>query len=764
MPALGWFGAGSALLPAGRHAPAALVLVIGALLLGTGLVRAPWQIWAEFSGGASALLAAILAPQFAPWFVAAAGGALVTIGFRFRELRIHQLLLEEERAALARQVDRRINEIFSLQELSYVLAESLQSDRIATQVAKYVLRFLNADGAAVVLTTERSPLLVVAAAEGTLAGFVGQLISDTPPTLVVRALSTERIEVAHEHDAEPTMLLPGHPIQTGSAAPLRAHGLTMGVLAVANRRQGSYSAEDLWLLSTVATHVAVVLANSRLFEMVRQAKEEWETAFNALEEGIAVLDEAGRVSRGNGALARLLDLPVPALLGRPFWDTVIGQPDGEDKLLGAARRGERPPPLAVRSVALDRVLRLTAAPVAEGTEHAAVVVLVEDVTEQRALEAQLIQSEKLAAVGQLVSGVAHELNNPLTSIAGLAEFLQERTSFGAAEREHLRVIQEQAERAGRIVRNLLTFARKGTPGEAAVDLQDVVNRTTLLIGYELQLRGIELVEERGTGPLPVRGNADELQQVVLNLVANAVQAVRGLPAEKPRRVTVTTGRVDTAAVVRVQDSGPGVPAELVPQLFTPFFTTKDPGEGTGLGLSLSFRIVEAHGGVLWYETPAGGGAQFSFTLPLAEAETTMAPEPPRLEVAGRGAVLVVDGDPGTVLVARALLEPAGYRVEVVTGAAEGLRRAGEAEWSAILLDGSLSADGRRLLAEQLALRPGTRPRLLVSSADPAVVARCRVAGLTLLPRPFLPRDLVEVAGDLMARGRTSGPEGAVVRK
>ncbi len=749
-PLVGWAGAANGVRTAGDSALGLVAIGIGLALSGAVLARPEWLGAIGVTGVAIALLGALLAPGWLPWFLAAGAGSLVAVGVEIRRMRARQMSLEEERAALARQVDRRINEIFSLQELSYVLAESLQSERIATQVAKYVLRFLNADGAAVVLTTERSPLLVVAAAEGTLAGYVGQMISDAPATLVVRALSTERIEVAHEHDAEPTMLLPGHPIQTGSAAPLRAHGLTMGVLAVANRRQGSYSAEDLWLLSTVATHVAVVLANSRLFEMVRQAKEEWETAFNALEEGIAVLDGAGRVSRGNGALARLLDLPAPALLGRLFWSTVIGHPDGEEELLGASRRGERPPPLVIRSLTLDRVLRLTAAPVAEGTSHAAVVVLVEDVTEQRALEAQLIQSEKLAAVGQLVSGVAHELNNPLTSIAGLAEFLQERTGFGPAEREHLRVIHEQAERAGRIVRNLLTFARRGTPGEGTVDLQDVVSRTTLLIGYELQLRGIELVEERTPAPLPVRGNADELQQVALNLVANAVQAVRSLAPGLPRRVTVTTELRGNEAQVRVRDSGPGVPAELVPRLFTPFFTTKEPGEGTGLGLSLSFRIVEAHGGVLRHETPPGGGAAFWFGLPLSGGDAPAVPKPEEPAEGGRGSVLVVDGDPGTALVARALLEPAGYRVEVLPGAAEGLRRAEESRWSAILLDGALSADGRRLLAEQLAVLPGPRPRLLVSTADPAVMSRCRTAGVTLMPRPFLPRDLVEAAGDLLA--------------
>lgn len=668
--------------------------------------------------------------------------------------------VEAERQILARQIDRRINEIFSLQELSYVLAESLQSERIASQVAKYVMRFLNAEGAAVALTRESDGVLLIAAAEGVLAGSLGAAVPDTPPSLVLRAITTERIEVSGLSEDTPPLLMPGHHAASGAAAPLRAHGLTMGVLAVADRRQGGYSTEDLWLLSTVATHVAVVLANSRLFEMVRQAKDEWETAFNALTEGIAVLDAAGRISRGNAALARLLDVPAPALLGRPFWSTVVGAAEGEGHLIDTARRGERPTPLTLPSTTTQRILRLTAAPMSAAQGGAAVVVLVEDVTEQRALESQLIQSEKLAAVGQLVSGVAHEINNPLTSIAGLAEFLQERVGPASAEAEHLRVIHEQAERAGRIVRNLLTFARKTTPGDALVDLSDTVGRSALLLGYELHLHGTDMVQDRLDEPLPVRGNGDELQQVLLNLITNAGHALRALPPGQRRRVTLICAREGERVVVRVRDTGPGVPAELVPQLFTPFFTTKEPGEGTGLGLSLSFRIIESHGGRLAYQPVAGGGAEFWFSLPLASGEREAARAVPAVPLGNR-AVLVLDNDPGTELVVRALFEPAGYQVEVARTGADIAARLAARSWRVVVVEGGLSADGKALLADQLTSR--VDQRIIITTADPLLAARCRARGLTIVSRPFLPRDLVEVAGDLIVPERSSGAQGVVVR-
>lgn len=749
LPAAAWFLAalGTELQPIPRHSLALALALGGAALAALGSERRSWHVQMELAAGLAALLLMAVSARLA-WLPAFAG--VVTLLGLWRHLmqgRQRLRELEGERRALAAQVDRRINEIFSLQELSYVLAESLQSERIAGQVARYVMRFLNAEGAAVVLAGEGEEGMLVATAEGSLAHCVGERLTGTSSSLVTRASTTERIEVTNGNEPEAVFLLPGHRVKSGAAAPLRAHGLTMGVLAVADRREGGFTAEDLWLLSTVATHVAVVMANSRLFEMVRQAKEEWETAFNALSEGIAVLDPEGRLTRGNRALARLLDLPPTALIGQPFWAAVVGDVEGEDRLIGAARRGERPAPLAIRSPALGRLVRLTAAPVAETAGRVAVVVLVEDVTEQRALETQLIQSEKLAAVGQLVSGVAHELNNPLTSIAGLSEFLQERPGIAAPEREHLRVIQEQAERAGRIVRNLLTFARKELPGEAVVDLNDIVARTALLVAYELHLRGIELIEARSPGELLVRGNRDELQQVLLNLVNNAVHAVRDLPPGAPRRVSLITGTEAGQAVVRVRDTGAGVPEEVIPQLFTPFFTTKEPGKGTGLGLSLSYRIVESHGGRIWYQAGPGGGAEFLTSIPLASREGEVVPgAPPDARELGNR-VLLVDGDPGSEVVVRALFEPAGFEVEVVRSGAEGVARFAASPRQLTIIDGAVSADGRRLLVDHLAAAPGAR--LIVTTADTRLADRCRAMGISALPRPFLPRDLMTAAGDLL---------------
>jgi two-component system NtrC family sensor kinase len=379
--------------------------------------------------------------------------------------------------------------------------------------------------------------------------------------------------------------------------------------------------------------------------------------------------------------------------------------------------------------------------------------LVEDVTEQRIMEAQLIQNDKMASIGQLVSGVAHELNNPLTSIAGLAELLLERPPHPEFPRDHLRVIHDQAERAGRIVRNLLTFARKGVAEKTAVDLNDVVRRTALLITYELQLHGIDLDSELSVDPVMVLGDRYELQQVLLNLVTNAVQAVVGVEAGMPRRITLYTSHSEGEAVLRVRDNGPGVPRHLAPYLFTPFFTTKAPGEGTGLGLSLSYGLVKAHEGTLAYDPPPEGGAEFRVTLPLFEAVAPASIDQPHVRESSRVArrILVVDEDPAVHRLVSALFAPEGHAVESVRSGEQALQLAREGEYDLIIADVRMAAGASEPFAHALLdLCPEARGRLVVACAgEDDLTGPLSEQPFRWVTKPFNLRDLRTVAREIL---------------
>jgi two-component system NtrC family sensor kinase len=683
---------------------------------------------------------------------------ILGVGVVLARLRRRLVRSEQERRRAAEELNRRLSELFSLQELSYVLSDSLELDRIVEQVVRYAVRFLDAQGALLALVGDAtSDPIQIAAAEGTLAPLRGQKIAGDDAGLIARSTGREHLELIRNSGTEPTVIVKGFQAAAAAAVPLRSHGIVIGTLIITDPREGVFVPEDIRLLSTVATHAAIVIANARFFEMVRRAKEQWETAFDALSEGIAVVDDEGHVRRANRALAGLLGMPLQNAIGTPLGEALLGKPGALHELLAATRRGERPAPLVARSERLRRTVRVNAARIPGGTTQSTVV-MIEDVTEQQALETQLVQSEKLAAVGQLVSGVAHELNNPLTSIAGLSEFLLEQKELGKKDRGHLQVIQEQAERAGRIVRNLLTFARKGSAERVSVDLNDVIRRTLSLTAYELKLKDVT-VDRELSGALPgVLGDRHGLQQVVLNLVTNAAHSVAENPREKPRLITVSTW-FDGQVHLRVADTGPGIPDEIAPSVFTPFFTTKEPGKGTGLGLSITYSIVESHGGqiVLEPRSPRGGAA-FRVDLPPAPADAvrpvlTPVHGTPTVNAAStvKRTILLVDADPAVQRTIKALFARDGHDVEVAGDPQHALDLAERGGFDLVITDARAMAPGKRgtLLAEELVARmPTLRDRIIVATGDvrPTTEETLARLGVRYVRKPFNLRDLrVEAA-------------------
>ena len=682
--------------------------------------------------------------------------------FAWFALRQHRRVrdAEADRLRTAEELNRRLSELFWLQELSYVLSESIELERIVEQVVRYAMRFIDARGALVALVGENGAAddYLIAAADGVLAGLKGQRVPRSDPGLVARSAQGERLELIRSEGIA-TPIAGTMAVQTAAAVPLRAHGEVVGSLVVVDPRTGTLAPDDIRLLSTVATHAAVAIANARFFELVRRGKEQWETAFDALSEGMAVVDDQGKVVRANRSLAAMLGQTPPAVIGSHLCHALLGRSHALMELLDAVRRGERPAAIVERSENHAHTFRINAARVPGSEPAPNAVVLVQDVTEQQTMEANLIQSEKLATVGQLVSGVAHELNNPLTSIAGLSEFLLEQKELGQGDRGHLKVIHEQAERAGRIVRNLLTFARKGPAERSRVDLNDVVQRTLLLMSYDFKLRHVDAKTTLAATLPDVLGDRHALQQVVLNLLTNAAQAAAGNPPDQPRLVEIETW-FDTQIHVRISDNGPGIPEHVVRQLFTPFFTTKDTGQGTGLGLSISYSILEAHEGHIAYERPAGGatGASFRIDLPPAPAGVVAtvnepaepaSPLPPGI---AKRSILLVDDDPAVRRLVVALFGREGHTVEVARNAQHGLELASSQRFDLIIVDGQTSTKGKLFVEELVARAPDLKPRTLVATGDvrPATEEALQRLGLRYVRKPFNLRDLREEAARLWA--------------
>ena len=395
-----------------------------------------------------------------------------------------------------------------------------------------------------------------------------------------------------------------------------------------------------------------------------------------------------------------------------------------------------------------------------------------DVTGQKLAEGKRLHTERMVALGQLVSSVAHELTNPLTSILGYAQLLRRRD--GQGRQEDVQHILQEAERASRIARNLLQFAR-GAPSErAAVELNDVVRRALALRSYELGLGEIEIELELDPHLPPVLGDAAQLQQVLLNLVVNSEQAIqhgrgRGHIRLRTRRVSGDRLAVD------VVDDGPGIAPEALPHIFDPFFTTKPAGVGTGLGLSIACGITHDHGGTVAVDSRPGCGAAFTVELPVSPAlplpAKAVSGAGPQRVVAGRPAagagprhserVLVIEDEPAVARLIADVLAEEGHRAEVVLDSREGLALIARKSYGLVICDLRMPYLGGRGLFQEL-LRRGhpLRRRFIFVTGDvlsPHVAEFLKTSGAPYLAKPFFIEDLKEVVHRALDRADAAAP-------
>jgi two-component system NtrC family sensor kinase len=355
---------------------------------------------------------------------------------------------------------------------------------------------------------------------------------------------------------------------------------------------------------------------------------------NLLGIGILRVDEGSNAWPLNSVGATLLEM----IGGRPGEQA----PDPLPELRHAASLGGPQVGETVTHIPESRHIAVSV-----GTTDDGGLILLRDNTDERLLHERLLQSEKMASVGQLVSGVAHELNNPLTGVMGFAQLLLAR-ELEDTVRSQVQTIYDEAERAAKIVQNLLSFARRRKPTKEMADLNALLQRVLELRSYDFAVRNIALDMTLDTRMDRVWVDADQVQQVLFNVIKNAEQAM--IDAHSGGRLTVVTRGTPAGARVSIADDGPGIPPEIQRRIFDPFFTTKDAGEGTGLGLTICYGIIEEHGGRIWTENRPEGGAIFHIELPIAAPEEPdagpEAAEPSQPETAKITArrVLVVDDE------------------------------------------------------------------------------------------------------------------------
>ena len=529
-------------------------------------------------------------------------------------------------------------------------------------------------------------------------------------------------------------------------APILAVGRSIGVVAVASERPDAFGPDELALLSAVVSQAAIALENARLLHLLSSGKRQWELTVDAITQAICIVDERGIVRRANRVFADLVQLPVTALPGRswmsllpPAWATAVSQALAE------------PGPHEIRSGTRDysvSAIRM------EGAEDEAAVLSFEDHTEKRHLQDQLIQSEKMSAIGQLIAGIAHDLNNPLASVVGFSDFLAESGDVPPALAEPLRVIRQEAERAATIVKNLLSFARRQEGERVPQQLQPLLESVLALLRNEMMALKVETTLFVEAHIPDIEMNPNQIKQVFVNLLNNAAQAIAS--TGRAGHITVTAKRWLDGVAVSVADDGPGITDELLPRVFEPFFPTKTEGEGTGLGLSICQGIVKEHGGRITLESSVGVGA--TFTVELLSGSRPQRPSQPVKAPATSGTlrVLVVDDEPHILHYMRATLESWGHTVEVASDGTEAVERALVIPFDVIICDLRMPRLGGREMYNDLARQfPDIARKVIFATGDTVrgdTLQFLEQLGRPFLHKPFTLAELRTVLGNVGAGG------------
>jgi two-component system NtrC family sensor kinase len=707
------------------------------------------------------------------------------------------IALENARLFEAARRERRRLEVLS--EVSARVASVHDASEVLDRIVNEAVRLLAADAGGLRLLEGDD--LVLRARTESAAGLitrprfkVGESLSGLP-VATGQAMAVEDVREDVRYDPIHRQAARELGFQSFLGVPLRAHGRVLGSLYVYTLGRRRFEPDELSLLSAFADQASLVIDKDRLLQEARRRAARLRTLARLHQLVSSSLDTDEVLQAVTHAGAELMDAPLVTislvdetgrmLERRAFSDDELGQDHpGLRRRFGEGAIGwvaEHRRPLNVPDVfADDRILSrewcrrhglgsALVVPILFQDSLLGVLTLfgrtpfVMDAGDQDLLESflaqaalamhnasvheelraahqnlersqeQLVHSEKLSALGQLVAGVAHELNNPLSAVLGNAYLAEPKVADPLVQR-HIKGIREGAERAAQIVRNLLQFARKLTSSREDIEIDQLAERVLTLVANAGVTQNITIVRDLATGLPSTAGDPGQIQQVLLNLVTNAFQAMEETGGTLTVRSRLSAGRLR----IEVDDTGPGVPAEIRTRIFDPFFTTKPVGRGTGLGLSVAHGIVSAHEGKVWVEEAPGGGARFVIELPVRSAVPSMgeraAPPMPR-----DSRILVIDDEEHVARVLGDLLEELGARVEITHSAGAARALLARERFDLITLDVIMPGENGIDLWRQLRTEdPSAAERVVfvTGNVDPTIQASVDSTGRPVLAKPY----------------------------
>lgn len=666
-------------------------------------------------------------------------------------------------ATLEHRVAERTSELGGAQRvlqrmwtLGQQIAVELNPTRSLERFVEAAVDVVQADGGAVGLY--RNGEVEIPVASGLIAGLRGKTIpmpaASAPEPL--RALATwwtpdVRLGALREHGAQLEGLT-GNPVAGVVIVPIKRGGERIGAVMAVSRLPRRFSEHDIARLETMTDLLSVALSNAELVETLRQTEWRFRTLFRAAPDAVLTIFESGRIREANDAVKDVFGVYAMQVIGSSLEQYAV--PDDRARIGRELARAFDGAPVrfearferegAVHTVSLAARLLPEADP-------KTVLCVGRDVTVEREMRTKLAETERLAAVGELVAGVAHEVNNPLSTISAFAQLMMQGDDITAEQRDSLAVIQDETLRASQVVKDLLTFARRSEARRQSLDLNEIVERSLRMRTYELSNRRVEVKTSLEPDLPAVFGDPRQLQQVVLNLIANASQA---MAAQERGTLHLTTRGEQDRVILEVADTGPGIPEEARPHIFEPFFTTKS--DGTGLGLSVSYGIVTAHGGTIVVAKSASEGTTFRMVLrgsgqPAARGVDEVAPLFGDRSALEGARVLFVDDEPA---LRGSMIAFGKLRDFSVTAASDGiaaLELTRRQEFDAIICDLRMpQMDGPAFFEALHGEKPSLAARILFVTGD--VVGTGSRAFLNTTRQPVLvkPFDLEQIEDALVA--------------
>jgi two-component system NtrC family sensor kinase len=521
------------------------------------------------------------------------------------------------------QSDKLSEDLIALQEVNKIISQGFNVEDIIHRIVIEGKRLAKASQCHLFLLDEQREYLVgTASTQSENLDIRDVKMRFAESSTAVTALREKRViavdDIPNDEQTSSELM---KSLRWGAAifAPLLTKEQAIGVLVCSDDSpERKFADEEILRAETLAHQAAIALENARLFQVVSRGRTEWVTTFDAMQDCVSVHDATGKVIRANLALARRLRTTPQKIIGR--YCSEIYDPSGSSSIPCRHTRSLKSKSLIVEEVSLPEMggeFQISVSPWYDrNNQLAGSIHVAKDVSNEKLLQQQLIQSEKLSAIGELISGIAHELNNPLTGVMGYSELLQMREDLDDRAKDNLQKINNLALRCQKIVQNLLSFARKQKPERTLSDINEILENTVELRSYELQVNNIQISRKLDRNLPKTIADAHQLQQVFLNVLTNGEQAMLETHGKGHLIIRTRTNSSKTKIIIEIEDDGPGIPERNLTRIFDPFFTTKDVGKGTGLGLSISYGMIKEHGGDIYARSRLAKGTTFLIELPI----------------------------------------------------------------------------------------------------------------------------------------------------